>query len=104
MVLRPLVPCGLDVSSAIFGVEVTVGVGVVVDAGNIKVIAGSGIRVVVAVVDCVIVGVNVCDGVLVRPVGEGVAVCVTRYNIAAWTGLAATRKSAQTIRMKIVKR
>ncbi len=52
----------------------TVAVGVGVEAGNIKVIAGSGISVVVAVFDGVIAGVFDWDGALVRPVGEDVTV------------------------------
>jgi hypothetical protein len=79
-------------------VVVTVAVGVGVEAGNISVISGSGISVVVAVVDGVIVSVYVWDGVLVRPDGEGVTVWVIRYNTAACAGLATTKKNAQTIR------
>jgi hypothetical protein len=72
--LKLVFPWFCGVASAEAGVVVTVAVGVGVEAGNIKVIAGSGISVVVVVFDGVIAGVFDWDGALVRPVGEGVTV------------------------------
>lgn len=70
---RPLFFSAWTVPISDWGVDVVVAVGVIVEAGNIKVIAGSGIRVVVGVFEDVIVGVNVWGGVLEGPVGD----CVT---------------------------
>lgn len=54
------------------GVLVRVAVGEGVETGNIKVIAGRGIRVVVAVFEGVNVAEDVRVGELVGPVAEGV--------------------------------
>jgi len=63
---------GFGVSVAIAGLGVSVAVEVIVDAGNIKVIAGKGMSVVVGVFEGDGEGVYVCEGVA----GVIVWVCV----------------------------
>ena len=62
---------GTGVSVTETGIGVTVAIEVIVEAGNINVNAGKGISVVVGVSDGVVEGVNVCEGVLDVPVGDG---------------------------------
>ena len=59
--------CGFGVTKT--GIVVIVAVDVLVAAGNISVITGKGINVVVGVNEGVTDGVYVCDGVLDVPVG-----------------------------------
>ena len=65
------------------GKGVMVFVEVTVAAGNIKVIAGNGIRVVVGVCDAVAEGVKVCEGVPWVSVGPGVPVRAVGVTVAA---------------------
>lgn len=83
---------------------VTMTVGVGVETGNIKVIAGKGTRVVVAVFDGMIVGEDVRVGKLGGLGGVGVTVVATRYDTTAYTGVLAVIVSKYNNRRQIVTR
>lgn len=99
-----LTPEGFWVGVTKTGMGVIVAVDVLVDAGNISVMTGKGINVVVGVSDGVTDGVYVCDGVPDVPVGvwefnPPVGVKVARSKAEDKKGCGPIRISTQTIRM-----
>jgi hypothetical protein len=75
-------PEGLFVGVTKTGIGVTVAVDVLVFKGNINVMGGRGINVVVGVSEGVAEGVNVCDGVLDVPVGVCEFILVVEVTLA----------------------